>query len=228
MSENDEKIQLTHYELLGVSIKATQAEIKKAFKRKSQQMHPDKGGSDEAYAEIRKAYKILSNPESRYRYDTSELQGISYEEFNFYLEGLAEAMTAHLMQTAMPAEGNNDLQNLFDSLQSSQQSKTDIKRIYTSFLVSAKSKLKGDNKAHKAKVKKIQKLLARFESEDNMFFKQLKKKEQVAINQEKTSAIQIAAVEFLKKHLETIMFKPETEENRPQPRLPHNDWSLGA
>jgi curved DNA-binding protein CbpA len=58
-----------YYGILGVSETATQAEIKKAYRRLALKHHPDKGGNEEKFKEIAEAYFTLSNPEKRSRYD---------------------------------------------------------------------------------------------------------------------------------------------------------------
>jgi hypothetical protein len=59
------------YKVLGVSPTATQAQIKKAYHKKSRQHHPDKHGHDatEKMQLINHAHEILSDPESRKKYD---------------------------------------------------------------------------------------------------------------------------------------------------------------
>ena len=60
-----------HYDLLGISIGASSSEIKKAFRERAKQLHPDIAGAERAEA-MRKligAYEILSNPERRFEYD---------------------------------------------------------------------------------------------------------------------------------------------------------------
>ena len=49
----------THYETLGVSEKATDKEIKKAYKKLAMQYHPDKGGDEKKFKEISAAYDGL-------------------------------------------------------------------------------------------------------------------------------------------------------------------------
>ena len=59
-----------YYEVLGVSKDASADEIKKAFRRKAVESHPDKQGGDEAkFKEINEAYEVLKDPSKKQRYD---------------------------------------------------------------------------------------------------------------------------------------------------------------
>lgn len=59
----------TLYDILGVSANATPDDIKKAYRKKSMDMHPDKGGDEEKFKELNNAYQILSNEDKRKKYN---------------------------------------------------------------------------------------------------------------------------------------------------------------
>ncbi|MGB3591937.1 MAG: molecular chaperone DnaJ [Nonlabens sp.] len=62
-----------YYEILGVSKNATPAEIKKAYRKKAIEFHPDKNPGDtaaeEKFKKAAEAYETLSNDQKKARYD---------------------------------------------------------------------------------------------------------------------------------------------------------------
>ena len=62
-----------YYEILGIGKNATAAEIKKAYRKKALEHHPDKNPGDSKAEELFKksaeAYEVLSNPDKKARYD---------------------------------------------------------------------------------------------------------------------------------------------------------------
>ncbi|CAD6883923.1 unnamed protein product [Tilletia controversa] len=65
------------YDLLGVSPEASEAELKKAYRKKALALHPDKGGDPEQFKEVTAAYESLSDPQKRELYDRFGEQGLN-------------------------------------------------------------------------------------------------------------------------------------------------------
>lgn len=61
-----------YYQILGVSRDVDKDELKRAYRRLARQYHPDvnkEPGAEEKFKEINRAYEVLSEPETRARYD---------------------------------------------------------------------------------------------------------------------------------------------------------------
>ena len=62
-----------YYEVLGIQKGATEEEIKKAYRKKARECHPDLHPDDPSYVEkfqeINEANEVLSDPQKRARYD---------------------------------------------------------------------------------------------------------------------------------------------------------------
>ncbi len=62
-----------YYEVLGISRTASDEEIKKAYRKRAMECHPDRHGGDtekeREFKQINEAYATLSDPAKRRRYD---------------------------------------------------------------------------------------------------------------------------------------------------------------
>lgn len=84
-----------YYEILGVTREATEAEIKRAYRKLARKYHPDVNKTTEAeqkFKDINEAYEVLGDQQKRQRYDSlgSNWQGGAdytpppgFEQFNF-------------------------------------------------------------------------------------------------------------------------------------------------
>jgi molecular chaperone DnaJ len=57
------------YELLDIPRDAGEDEVKRAYRRKAREHHPDAGGDEETFKAVTHAYQVLSDPQKRARYD---------------------------------------------------------------------------------------------------------------------------------------------------------------
>ena len=84
------------YKTLDINKNASDADIKKAYRKMAMKYHPDKGGSDEQFKTISEAYEILSDSNKRNLYDkfgidavkntggNSGMSGNPYDIFNSF------------------------------------------------------------------------------------------------------------------------------------------------
>jgi molecular chaperone DnaJ len=68
-----------YYALLGVSRDASEADIKKAYRKLAMELHPDRNratDAEEKFKEITEAYEVLKDPDKRARYDRYGTAGL--------------------------------------------------------------------------------------------------------------------------------------------------------
>ena len=73
---------MDYYSILGVQKDANAKEIKKAYHKKAIKEHPDKGGDEEAFKKIARAYEVLSDTEKRSLYDQFGEDGLKGKAFS--------------------------------------------------------------------------------------------------------------------------------------------------
>lgn len=74
-------MEKNYYDILGISIDATEAEVKSAFRKLARKWHPDVAGNSpeviSKFKEINEAYEVLSDADKRKKYDI--LRGILHK-----------------------------------------------------------------------------------------------------------------------------------------------------
>src|SRR5919197_1238415 len=89
-----------YYELLGVGRDADEGEIKRAFRRRARELHPDVSGAPDAeqrFREVVEAYEVLSNGERRQLYDRFGHDGLrsgGFQPSTFDLGDLSDLFSA--------------------------------------------------------------------------------------------------------------------------------------
>ena len=69
-----------YYQTLGVNKQDSSEDIRKAFRQKAMEFHPDRNknpDAEEKFKEINEAYQILNDPEKRAQYDRFGHAGVS-------------------------------------------------------------------------------------------------------------------------------------------------------
>ena len=64
----------SHYDVLGLPPSASGSQIRKAYRQRAKESHPDKGGSDEQFQRLSQAYEVLSDDVQRSSYDRAAVQ----------------------------------------------------------------------------------------------------------------------------------------------------------
>ncbi|BDU52929.1 DnaJ domain-containing protein [Limnohabitans sp. INBF002] len=68
-----------HYAALGLKSDATLADIKRAFRQKASQFHPDRNTAEDAparFREVQEAYDVLSDETKRQAYDDNRRRNL--------------------------------------------------------------------------------------------------------------------------------------------------------
>jgi len=62
---------MNYYEVLGCSKDSTHQEVKRAYRQRLLQFHPDKSGTANEFCNVKEAWQVLGCPQSRKRYDAT-------------------------------------------------------------------------------------------------------------------------------------------------------------
>jgi DnaJ family protein C protein 9 len=112
------------YEILGLDKSASEGEIKKAYRVRALQCHPDKDPSEEAKLNFQKlvaAYNVLKDPESRRLYDESG-----------FIEGEGFDKAAEFFRTKFGRISEQDIADFEKRYKGSAEEVEDVKQYYLS------------------------------------------------------------------------------------------------
>ncbi|NIN01102.1 MAG: molecular chaperone DnaJ [candidate division Zixibacteria bacterium] len=116
--------QKDYYEILGVSEKASDEEIKKAYRRLAKKYHPDANPNNKMaegkFKEISEAHEILSNPQKRKQYDQLRQMGqgrfTGFEGFRGFEDVFSRRGGQGRTFTFQDLGGFGDLGDLFSNI----------------------------------------------------------------------------------------------------------------
>lgn len=116
--------KMSHYEVLGVPVDATEADIKLAYRRLAMACHPDRQtneedrvSSAEVFKRVQGAYDVLSDPEKRANYDR-------YGEGNLDIrEDIKKTVLAEFNSLVQMPEGVAWIIDMFDTMRKSLNAK---------------------------------------------------------------------------------------------------------
>ena len=108
------------YDILGVSNKSSDEEIKKAYHKLAIQYHPDKNkepGAEEKFKKIAGAYAILSDPMKRRNYEMGIPDGMSnIDPFSIFNQFFQNTDMDAFINGFFSSQGNNPFMGSFDDI----------------------------------------------------------------------------------------------------------------
>jgi len=128
MKKEKKADKISLYMLLGVNEKATEKEIRKAYKKMVYIVHPDKNPNDpnatEKFRNLQMAYKILMDPEKKALYDETG----EYDEND--TEKIEMNDTYEYFRTIYKRVTTNDIENYTKKYKNSEEEKMDLIDFY--------------------------------------------------------------------------------------------------
>src|SRR5262245_35859809 len=136
------------YDILEVAHDASDADIKKSYRRLAMQFHPDRNGGDKAaeerFKEITEAYDVLRDPDKRARYDRYGMAGITGPTGGggFHPFDLSEALRVFMQDFG----GMSGLESLFGGSERSRTNRRQGQDIRLTLKLSVAESLRGANR----------------------------------------------------------------------------------
>lgn len=147
------------YETLGVEKGATPADIKKAYRRKSMKLHPDRNQSSGAdttkqFQALTRAYEVLSDDDKRQRYDETGQADTSNPSRSDIIEASANRSLLGLFDQVLDRLTETDLKH------------TDIVYVMRESISEGKDRLRQARREIRRQVRKLRQVKKRLKSAD--------------------------------------------------------------
>lgn len=142
------------YETLGLGRDASKAQIKKAHRKMSMELHPDQpGGDGERFREVQEAFELLIDDDRRLRYDRTGK--ISSPVTPDRIKSVMQTLIAHALNTP-PGVATDPIENMkFSLVASEDQLRKDIKKIQGEILKINKALSRIQNKGDQSLLENI-------------------------------------------------------------------------
>jgi curved DNA-binding protein CbpA len=138
------------YQILGVSVNCSSADIRKAYRKLSAKHHPDtEGGDRDTFEQIKLAHDVLIDPKRRKRYDTTgrmDEDRVTPEKIELYIKDIIKAAVE-----AERPDGSTD-DPVFENIRD--------KMILS--LMASRALIRNDRRKFERKLKRANTLLRRF------------------------------------------------------------------
>jgi curved DNA-binding protein len=111
---------IDYYKILGVDKKASEKEIKKAYRKLARKYHPDVNPNDKEsekkFKEINEANEVLSNPENRKKYDQYGKDWKHAEEFEKAKQAQQKQRQSYQQQYSSHGFSESDFSDYFEAM----------------------------------------------------------------------------------------------------------------
>lgn len=111
---------IDYYKILGVSKKASESDIKKAYRKLARKYHPDLNPNDKEaekkFKEVNEANEVLSNPENRKKYDQYGEHWKDAEAYEKTAQQQQSRASQHRTYRSQQDFGQEDFSDFFESM----------------------------------------------------------------------------------------------------------------
>src|SRR6478672_8425133 len=111
---------IDYYKILNLDRNATEADIKKAYRKLARELHPDLNPNDKEahkkFQQINEANEVLSDPEKRKKYDAYGEHWQHAEQYEQAKQSRSQSSQNWQEYTYSGSQGDSDFSDFFESL----------------------------------------------------------------------------------------------------------------